>query len=78
MGRDTRPRGRRRDDVDVDADGREFARGLSNYGREEVERIKGLRSQEIPAVLGLKPYDEVVHRDNLLVLQGPDAPTGGL
>ena len=60
----------------VDADGREFARGLANYGREEVERIKGLRSQEIPAVLGQKPYDEVVHRDNLVILQGPDAPAG--
>jgi glutamate 5-kinase len=60
----------------VDADGQEFARGLANYGREDVERIKGLRSQEIPAVLGEKPYDEVVHRDNLVILQGPDAPAG--
>ena len=60
----------------VDAEGHEFARGLANYGREDVERIKGLRSRDIPAVLGQKPYDEVVHRDNLVILQGPDAPTG--
>jgi glutamate 5-kinase len=60
----------------VDADGQEFARGLANYGREDVERIKGLRSQEIPAVLGAKPYDEVVHRDNLVILLGPDALAG--
>ena len=62
----------------MDADGREFARGLTNYGRDEVERIKGLRSRDIPAVLGQKSYDEVVHRDNLVILQGPDAPAGGL
>jgi glutamate 5-kinase len=60
----------------MDAEGHEFARGLTNYGRDEVERIKGLRSRDIPAVLGQKSYDEVVHRDNLVILQGPDAPTG--
>jgi glutamate 5-kinase len=47
----------------------EFARGLSNYGRDEVERIKGLRSGEIEGVLGSKPFDEVVHRDNLVLLE---------
>jgi glutamate 5-kinase len=60
----------------VDAEGREFARGLANYGRDEVERIKGLRSQQIGATLGQKPYDEVVHRDNLVILQEPDALPG--
>ena len=48
----------------------EFARGLTNYGRDEVERIKGLRTNEIAAVLGTKPFDEVVHRDNLVILEG--------
>ena len=52
----------------LDAENREFARGLANYGRDEVEKIKGLKSREIAAVLGSKPYDEVVHRDNLVVL----------
>jgi glutamate 5-kinase len=52
----------------VDTDNREFARGLVNYSRDEVEKIKGLKSHEIAAVLGQKPYDEVVHRDNLVIL----------
>ena len=52
----------------VDAENREFARGLANYGRDEVEKIKGLKSREIAAALGSKPYDEVVHRDNLVIL----------
>ncbi len=56
----------------VDPEDREFARGLANYSRDEVEKIKGLKSHEIAAVLGQKPYDEVVHRDNLVVLEGPE------
>lgn len=57
----------------VDPEDREFARGLANYSRDEVEKIKGLRSHEIAAVLGHKPYDEVVHRDNLVILEGLQA-----
>ncbi len=53
----------------LDPEDREFARGLANYSRDEVEKIKGLKSHEIAAVLGSKPYDEVVHRDNLVILE---------
>jgi glutamate 5-kinase len=53
----------------VDADGREFARGLTNYSAEEILKIKGIHSSKIMEVLGHKDYDEVVHRDNLVVLQ---------
>ncbi len=53
----------------VDARNREFARGLVNYGREEVDKIKGLHSHEIAGVLGSKPYDEVIHRDNLVIVE---------
>jgi glutamate 5-kinase len=56
----------------LDPEDREFARGLANYSRDEVEKIKGLKSREIAAVLGSKPYDEVVHRDNLVILEGAD------
>lgn len=49
-------------------DGREFARGLTNYPAHELRRIKGLRTGEIAEVLGHRPYDEVVHRDNLAML----------
>jgi glutamate 5-kinase len=51
-----------------DGDGREIARGLTNYSSADVDRIKGLRSSKIAQVLGHCPYDEVVHRDNLAVL----------
>ena len=48
-------------------DGEEFARGLTNYKSDDLRRIKGLRSSEIAAALGHCPYEEVIHRDNLVV-----------
>jgi glutamate 5-kinase len=57
----------------VDLAGQEFGRGLANYSRDEVEKIKGLKSDEIAGVLGARPYDEVVHRDNLVILEAPPA-----
>lgn len=41
--------------------------GLVNYGAADIRRIMGLRSQHIQQVLGQKPYDEVIHRDNLVI-----------
>jgi glutamate 5-kinase len=49
-------------------DGPEFARGLSNYGSEELRRIAGRPTERIVEVLGHCPYDEVIHRDNLAIL----------
>ncbi len=49
-------------------DGEEFARGLTNYGSEELRRIAGQPSERIVTVLGHCPHDEVVHRDNLVIL----------
>jgi glutamate 5-kinase len=48
--------------------GKEFARGLVNYNAMELEKIKGLRSDQIESVLGYKYSDEVIHRDDLVVL----------
>ena len=48
-------------------DGTEFARGLTNYGADEVRRIKGLKTRQIAGVLGHCPYDELIHRDNMVV-----------
>jgi glutamate 5-kinase len=57
------------DTVDVAGpDGRAFARGLARYAADEVRRIAGLRTAEIERVLGYKDYDEVIHRDDLVVL----------
>lgn len=47
---------------------KEFARGLTNYSSKEVERIMGLKTSEIESRLGYKDHDEVVHRDNLVIL----------
>jgi len=51
----------------LDPDGREFARGLTNYDSDTVRRLIGKRSHEIEAILGHLPYGSVVHRDNLAV-----------
>lgn len=50
-----------------DGDGRELGRGLTNYHAEEIRKICGMKTGQIRAVLGHRPYDEVIHRDNLLV-----------
>ena len=52
-----------------DVDGVEFARGVANYDAEQVKQIKGIRSDQIEDALGAKPFDEVVHRDNLVILE---------
>ena len=51
----------------LDSSGKPIARGLVNYGAEEITRIRGAKSAEIAKRLGYKYYDEVVHRDNLVV-----------
>jgi len=48
-------------------DGVEFARGLSNYSSDDVRQIKGLKTDRIAAALGHCPYDEVIHRDNMVI-----------
>ena len=50
-----------------DSSGAEFARGLTNYKLEDVRRIKGLKTGQIAEALGHCPYEEVIHRDNMLV-----------
>jgi glutamate 5-kinase len=51
-----------------DLDGHEFGRGLTNYSAADAERIRGLRTDQIGEVLGSLPYEEIVHRDNLVVI----------
>ena len=53
-----------------DERGREIARGLTNYAAADVRRIQGLASSRIAQVLGHRPYEEVVHRDNLALVGG--------
>jgi len=51
-----------------DEGGREFARGISYYSSAEINKIKGKQTVHIEDVLGYKYYDEVVHRDNLVLM----------
>ena len=51
----------------VDAAGGQIARGLANYSSTQIDKIKGLRTSQIARVLGDKPYDEVIHRNNMAV-----------
>jgi len=48
--------------------GKALARGLSNYASGEIKKIKGKKSAEIKKQLGYKDCDEVIHRDNLVIL----------
>jgi glutamate 5-kinase len=51
----------------LDLDGREIARGLSNYSATETRKIMGLARSQIQQTIGSLPYDELIHRDNLAV-----------
>ncbi|HBA84629.1 MAG TPA: glutamate 5-kinase [Verrucomicrobia bacterium] len=48
-------------------DGLSFARGLTDYAASDIRQIKGRKTSEIEALLGSRDYDEVIHRDNLVV-----------
>ncbi len=51
-----------------DQQGREVAHGLTNYSSEEARKIIGHPSAEIQTLLGYQDYDELVHRDNLVLV----------
>jgi glutamate 5-kinase len=58
------------DPVDIAVDpSRPFARGLAGYGADEVRRLAGLKTSEIERALGYKYLDEIVHRNDLVVLE---------
>ena len=49
-------------------EGRDLARGLVACSSEEARRIRGRRSEELAALLGYSGRDEMIHRDNLALL----------
>lgn len=51
-----------------DAEGASIARGIVNYGSDDIDRIKGCKTTEIKDILGRKDFDEVIHRDNLVLM----------
>lgn len=52
----------------TDKSGRPIARGLVNYNSEDIKKIKGCKSDQIQVILGHKDFDEIIHRDNLVLL----------
>ncbi len=54
----------------ISGDGRDLARGLVAYGSAEARRIQGRRSEDIESLLGYRGRDEIIHRDNLVLVNG--------
>lgn len=53
--------------------GQEIARGLTNYPSSDVDKIIGQPSECISEILGHRPYENVVHRDNLVLSNQPES-----
>ena len=52
----------------LDEDGTEWARGISNYSSEEIQQIAGKQSSEIESILGYRLRDEIIHRDEMVLI----------
>jgi glutamate 5-kinase len=52
----------------VDESGTEFARGLAGYRAEDMRKLQGIQTADIEATLGYKYLNEVIHRDDLVLL----------
>jgi len=53
----------------ISGGGTVLGNGLVNYSASDIRKIKGLKSDQIANCLGEKPYDEVIHRDNLALTE---------
>ena len=51
-----------------DSSGFVIAAGISNYGADDVKKLSGVRSSRIEQILGYHYGDEVIHKDNLVLL----------
>lgn len=62
---------RARDTVSiVDRGGAEIARGMTNYSSADLQRIRGRKSRELQQILGRPSRDEVIHKDDLVIVAG--------
>ena len=57
----------------LDKDGTEIARGMIAYSDRDAVRILGKRSADIEALLGFRGRDEMIHRDDLVMMRGEAA-----
>jgi len=53
----------------LDRDGNEIARGMIAYSERDAARIIGKRSADIEALLGFRGRDEIIHRDDLVMMR---------
>lgn len=53
----------------VNTSGKEIARGLSNYSLRDVAALCGKKTKDIPGILGYQPYEEIIHRDNIQIIE---------
>ena len=53
----------------INEEGTEIARGLTNYNSSDVYALCGKKTHEIHTVLGNRPYEEIVHRDNIQIVE---------
>ncbi len=54
----------------LDPEGREIARGLAAYSAVDAQRIRGRKSADIESLIGFRGREELVHRDDLVMLEG--------
>jgi glutamate 5-kinase len=52
----------------IDHEGTVIGVGLTNYKSSEIESIKGCHSEDIEKIIGYKHSDEVIHRDNFVLI----------
>jgi glutamate 5-kinase len=52
----------------IDESGVEVARGLASYSSDEIRKIAGAKTSDIEKILGYKYSDEVIHRNDLVVM----------
>ena len=58
-------------------DGTEVARGIIAYSDADAARIMGRKSSEIESILGFRGRDEMIHRDDLVILHGESVQHAG-
>ena len=52
-------------------EGEEFGRGLSNYSASDIAKRAGKKLEVMIELLGILPYEEIIHRDNLVIIEQP-------
>ena len=52
----------------VDDEGKTLWRGLTSFSSKEINKIKGLKSDQIENILGYSSKSEIIHRDDMVKL----------